>query len=146
MQFQEICWQSPLYLAAVTLRSLLLRQPLGLKFTAEELAEEENHWHFGMCHQDRLIACVVIVRLTGDHVKLRQMAVRPDHQRQGVGSRLIQHVEELLCQRGVHSVELHAREPVVPFYERLGYRAEGDPFLEVTIRHQKMVKSLSAKT
>ena len=39
-------------------------------------------------------------------------------------------------------VTLHARANVVGFYERLGYSAQGDPFLEVGIPHRHMRRAL----
>jgi len=37
---------------------------------------------------------------------------------------------------------LHAREAAIPFYLRLGYELEGEPFTEVGIPHRRMVKLL----
>ena len=37
---------------------------------------------------------------------------------------------------------LHAREAAVPFYERLGYLSEGEPFDEVGLPHRAMRKRL----
>jgi len=37
---------------------------------------------------------------------------------------------------------LSARDTAIPFYERLKYNVEGEPFEEVTIPHRLMAKNL----
>lgn len=44
--------------------------------------------------------------------------------------------------RGHERLMLHARESAVPFYLRLGYEIEGEPFTEVGLTHRLMSKSL----
>lgn len=142
MEFVEIPWQSELYRQEIELRDKLLRAPLGLSFSEEQLQAEADQWHFGMLDQQRLIACAVIVPLSEQHVKLRQMAVANAQQRSGIGTQLIAQIEATLAQRGIEQIELHAREIAVGFYERLGYAKQGDSFIEVSIPHWKMTKSI----
>ena len=71
------------------------------------------------------------------------MAVHENHQRKGLGSRLIQGIESVLRIRGFQQIQLHAREEAVPFYRRLGYQTVGDRFMEVGIGHWKMYRQLS---
>jgi predicted GNAT family N-acyltransferase len=73
------------------------------------------------------------------------MAVAERFQRQGHGRRIVEEVEAALVVRGFTHFAVHARKPVVPFYEKLGYRVVGQPFVEVTIPHLRMEK-LSAGT
>ena len=98
-----------------------------------------------------LVGCVVVVppgagRRGGSDAGLRQMAVAERFQRQGHGRRLIAEVESLLAARGFTRLVLHARKHVAPFYEKLGYRVVGEEFIEVTIPHVKMEKTLSSGT
>jgi ribosomal protein S18 acetylase RimI-like enzyme len=142
MEFVPIPWRSELYRQEVDLRDEILRRPLGLVFSEADLAVEEHEDHYGLVEAGQLIACVVIVTLSPTVAKLRQMAVAPARQRQGLGTTLIGHVERTLRDRGIEQVELHARETAAGFYEKLGYRAEGERFREVTIPHVKMAKAL----
>ena len=143
MEFVEIEWNSELYALEIELRKRLLRAPLGMSFSPEELAAESSELHFGLIHQGQLWACAVIVPSPTDQAKLRQMAVDEDHQRQGLGSTLIRHIETELRRRDFQRVELHAREEAVPFYERLGYHTLGDRFIEVNLGHWKMYRQLT---
>ena len=71
------------------------------------------------------------------------MVVDSAFQKRGIGSRLIHGIERELRGRGFIEVELNAREAAVPFYQRLGYEIEGDSFIEVSIPHFKMKRSLA---
>lgn len=143
MEFVEIEWNSDLYALEIELRERLLRAPLGMGFSTEELAAESAELHFGLIDQKQLKACAVIVPGPRDQAKLRQMAVHEDHQRQGLGSTLIRHIESELRCREFQRVELHAREEAVPFYGRLGYRTIGDRFIEVNLAHWRMYRQLT---
>lgn len=140
MKFAQIQWQSELYEAEIQLRYEMLSAPLGLTFTAQQLAAEEDELHFGVMQDDRLVACVVVVPKTEQLAKVRQMAVRPDKQRSGLGRFLIQNVEQHLQELGYKQIELNARVVAVGFYERLGYETVGEEFIEVSIPHFKMTK------
>ena len=141
MVFKEIVFGTAEYRLECGLRHAVLREPLGLSFTAEELATEENQLHFGLFEpEDNLIACVVAVRLSPTDARIRQMAVSPGHQRRGVGTRLMNELEEHLRSRGFRNLVLHARASAVEFYEKLGYAVIGDEFIDVTIAHVRMVK------
>jgi len=143
MEFIEIEWNSNLYHLEIELRDRLLRAPLGLAFSSEELEAESAELHFALVDDVQVRACAVIVPLSVREAKLRQMAVHENHQRQGLGSRLIREIEIALYRRGFKAIELNAREQAVPFYKRLGYQTAGDRFMEVGIGHWKMHRELA---
>lgn len=145
MEFVEIGWKSTLYDLEIELRDRLLRAPLGLAFSSEELEAESTELHFALVDQGQVRACAVIVPLSSDLAKLRQMAVHENYQRQGLGSRLIRQIESALQQRGFQVIELNAREEAVNFYQRLGYQTAGDRFIEVGIGHWKMHRQFNQK-
>jgi predicted GNAT family N-acyltransferase len=143
MEFIEIEWDSNRYREEIDLRYRLLRAPLGLTFTPEQLKAESGELHFGILEEESLIACAVVVPLSIRQTKLRQMVVDSAFQKRGIGSRLIHGIERELRGRGFIEVELNAREAAVPFYQRLGYEIEGDSFIEVSIPHFKMKRSIA---
>ena len=142
MQFTEIEWQSDLYDQEIQLRLELLRIPLRLTFSDQQLQEESSDLHFGMLDGGQVVACAVIVPLSHSAAKLRQMAVATTHQKQGIGTRLVKSIESTLRDRQFQEIELHARDVALGFYERLGYRKQGSQFIEVGIPHWRMTKSL----
>ena len=141
MVFREIVFGTAEYRLECGLRQAVLREPLGLSFTAEELANEDKQLHFGLFEpEDNLIACVVAVKLSPTDARIRQMAVSPSHQRRGLGTGLMNALEAHLRSRGFRTLVLHARTSAVRFYEKLGYAVTGDEFIDVTIAHVRMAK------
>ncbi|MCS6960074.1 MAG: GNAT family N-acetyltransferase [Pseudanabaenaceae cyanobacterium SKYGB_i_bin29] len=137
-----IAYASPDYYQALALRNLYLRQPLGLSFTAEEEQEDQIACHVVAKHNDRVIGCVLGVPKE-DWVKIRQMVVQSEYQRQGIGTKLLQTVEKIFNDRGKTAFFLHARHHSVEFYRKNGYQPIGALFYEVGILHRRMEKHLT---
>ena len=142
MLVEETVFGSETYGETLALRKRILRDPLGLEWTAAEEGWESRERHFAMKGDNGVVACVIIRSLGNGAVKLRQMVVEPEQQGRGIGRRLLGGVEKILIREEVDRIELNARDAAVGFYERLGFRKEGDEFMEVTIPHWKMVKTL----
>lgn len=132
---------SPEYWAAVELRRQVLRLPLGLDFTSEELEAEHVQIHMAMLDGLTPMACLSLVP-HGEEVKMRQVAVASEQQGKGLGRQLVTASETLAREKGFTKMVLHARETAVPFYKALGYAVLGEPFQEVGIPHRKMEKPL----
>jgi len=147
------------YRQTVAMRDEILRRPLGLTFSPEELAEEKDSFHLA-CRQDgklpargprglgppgKLAACLVLKPLSEQQIQMRQLAVDADFQGRGLGTQLVGYSEVFARQRGYRQIVMHARETAVGFYEKLGYRKEGGRFTEVTIPHYRMSKILGVR-
>jgi len=143
--FRPIAFGSSDYDQECFLRNQVLRQPIGLDLFAEDRSAERTQQHFGLFDSsDAIVACVIAVPLSPTKAKIRQMAVHPSQQRQGLGQHLMRKVEQQLLAGGVQQVELHARVEAVPFYRALGYAVVGEEFIEVGITHLAMEKRLGA--
>ena len=129
------------YGRAVQLRREVLRLPLGLDFTEEELAAEWDQHHLVALLTGDVVACLALTQLEAA-LKMRQVAVATDWQGLGFGRELIVESERFARDRGVEQMVLHARAHVVAFYEKLGYQVQGEEFVEVGIPHWFMHKSL----
>ena len=76
--------------------------------------------------KQRLVA-TVIVGYDGVRGWIYSLAVASDHRHQGIGRRLMAHVEQVLRMRGCPKVNLQVRGSntgVIHFYEKLGYDVE----------------------
>lgn len=134
---------SPLYVESVRLRHEVLRAPLNLHFTREQLEEEWDQWHLGLLDSlDRLLACLILVP-HGEEVKMRQVAVTPSLQGRGLGKRLVGCSESLAVAHEFRTMVLHARETAVPFYQAMDYISDSVRFEEVGIPHFRMKKALA---
>lgn len=126
----------------IALRTRVLRAPLGLEYTPEQLAAEADQMRLAASVDGKIAACIMLSRMDDTTVKFRQMAVDPHHQGTGLGMTLLHYAESVARNQFYKNVELHAREAAIGFYERAGYIVTGEPFTEVTIPHRKMVKHL----
>jgi ribosomal protein S18 acetylase RimI-like enzyme len=130
------------YKQMIDLRHQVLRKPLGLEFTKEELEREKNDMLIAAYEDDRMLGCCILTEVEPDKVRLRQMAVISGLQGKGIGRVLMQFAENLARDRGYKKLTMHARKAVIGFYEKLGYKVAGEEFEEVTIPHYVMEKSL----
>lgn len=140
IEIREIKYGTEEYELEVALRDKILRKPLGLKFSKEQLAKESKDTHFGAFANNKLFGCLVLTPHTETTVKMRQVAVDSDVQGTGIGRQLVAECEAKAKKMGFTEIILSARDTAVPFYLKLGYEIVGEPFVEVNIPHRKMRK------
>jgi predicted GNAT family N-acyltransferase len=133
---------SAAYRQMIKLRDDILRRPLGLHFTEEELEKEKHNLHIAAFEDDTMLGCCMLVEEDPQTVRLRQMAVINDLQGKGIGRALMQFAENLARDRGYKKITMHARKNATGFYEKMGYRKFGNEFEEITIAHYVMEKDL----
>lgn len=126
----------------VNLRNEILRKPLGLSFDQEELEKEKDDILMGAFEDDRLLGCCLMTRVDAGTVRLRQMAVPNNMQGKGIGRALMIFAENIARDLGYKKLCMHARKTAVGFYQKLGYTISSDEFVEVTIPHYTMEKTL----
>ena len=146
LRISTIAHRSQAYEQAVRLREVVLRRPLGLGFTQRELDDEAASHHIVAVEGDDdgvCVGCLVLVPIDAQVVRMRQVAVRPDRQRQGIGRALVGFAEQSARARGYREIVAHVRETAIPFYARLGYERRGSRFVEVTLPHFLMRKIIS---
>lgn len=141
-RIQFISYDSEYYRQSVNVRSEILRVPLGLKFTDEQLKAEKDEIHIGYIENGEVKACLALKPATTEVIKMRQVAVKKELQKTGIGTQLILFSENYAREKGYRVMECHARKVAVEFYKRLNYTIESDEFIEVTIPHYKMAKTL----
>lgn len=143
MKLYQIDFGTPEYDETVRLRYAVLREPLGLDFSVEDLEQEFVDFHLGLYdEQSNLIACLVLSPQNQIQIKMRQVAVQPAKQNSGAGSALVKYSEAWSARAGYSEMIMHARETAVSFYEKLGYKKSGKRFEEVSIPHWFMKKDL----
>jgi N-acetylglutamate synthase-like GNAT family acetyltransferase len=140
---KEIDHGSAEYEQTIALRQKILREPLGLQFSEEELLAEKGSFHLTCWSDGELVACVVLSPLEEKKVRMRQFAVSEDYQRQGIGRILANYLEAFARELGCREIVLHARESAAMFYQKLGYSKGEDHFIEVTLLHCTMWKRIA---
>lgn len=142
MALKQIDHGSKEYQQMINLRLEILRKPLGLSFTKEELEQEKEDILIGAFEEEKMLACCMLTKHDDKCVRLRQMAVQNNLQGKGIGASMMIFAETLARDKGFKRLTMHARKTALGFYEKLGYKVTGDEFTEVTIPHYTMEKRL----
>jgi len=103
---------------------------------------------------DRDPLCLHVLALDGAHAvatgrldvgydgKVGRVAVLASHRRSGVGTLVMAHLHDLAREAALRRVWCNAQLSAAPFYERLGYRVDSEPFDEAGIAHVRMTFDL----
>ena len=142
MELKLVQYGTPEYLQMVELRTELLRRPLGLSFSREQLDAEKNDLLIGAFEKDILLGCCVLTPHDTSTIQLRQMAVKQDAQSKGIGRIIITFAERISKEKGYNLLMMHARNVALDFYKKCGYEIKGEEFIEVTVPHHYMEKKL----
>lgn len=136
---------SPEYDEALALRYDILRKPLDMEYTVEELSKEYKDKHLAIYNEQAqlLATCVLSLSKEAENTAImRQVAVRENMQGKGVGAKLIEAFETQCRQLGIERIELAARQTAVPFYKKFDYENKGEGYVKIGIPHQDMFKNL----
>jgi predicted GNAT family N-acyltransferase len=115
-------------------------------FIDEQHVPEQLEWdedddkatHFLARIGNRNIACA---RLTADG-KIGRMAVLKQFRNQGIGRRLLQQLIAHARDMAYPKLYMHAQASATGFYEKAGFDATGEPFMEAGIPHREMSMQL----
>lgn len=143
LTFENIQHNSKEYWKSVELRTLVLRKPLGLSFTKEELQAENNQLHF-LCFVDGKVAgSFIFVKSNQNKLKMRQVCIDKDFQKKGIGSQMMLFAEKWAKENNYNQIYCNARNNALAFYQSLNYQIEGESFEEIGLKHSKLVKLLN---
>jgi len=142
MALKIIDYGSHEYQQMIQMRTDILRKPLGLTFNRDDLEKEKEEILIGAFEDEKMLGCCMLVREDAKSCRLRQMAVLNNLQGKGIGRALMNFAENIARDQGYRKLIMHARKTALGFYKKLGYNAKGEEFVEVTIPHYVMEKSL----
>jgi predicted GNAT family N-acyltransferase len=108
----------------------------------EEMDEHDaTALHLVAVEDGRVVATARVV-MEGDTAKVGRVAVAASARRRGIASRLIAACEREARARGGRRVTLAAQTGALSLYERAGYVAYGERFMDAGIEHLMMRKPL----
>jgi len=124
----------------------VLRRIRTVVFIEEQNVPQHEEWdefdetstHFLVTLDDEPVACGRLM----PSGKVGRMAVLREHRGKGLGLELLRFIERYARRQGFEQLYLHAQSYALPFYERGGYVAYGEHFLEADIDHRAMRLSL----
>lgn len=134
---------SDLYQEALALREAILRAPLGLTVSEDELRDDAMRQHFCAIEQGAVVGTISLRPLDETTLHLKQMAVARARRAARVGTQLLTHAEAWGTKAGFRLMIMHARAEAIGFYMKHGYAQEGIRFIEQTIPHIRLTKKLT---
>ncbi len=144
-QSELIEYGSPDYEACLVLREEVLRKPLGLSFDLPQIRQDDKSYSFLVLkpqNSQELIACCLLGKISDNTLRIRQVAVSENYQRQGFGKLLMKNAEEIAKNQNYKIVTLLAREAAFDFYQKLGYVFTGEEEVTLGILHHWMSKQI----
>lgn len=105
------------------LRWRILRAPWNQPKGSEQDELEGKAIHIIAVDEDeKIVGCGRAHFNTEDEAQIRYMAVETNWQGKGVGKLILDELEKRVVEKGAKKIILHARENVVKFYEKAGYK------------------------
>ncbi|MEH6472974.1 MAG: GNAT family N-acetyltransferase [Halopseudomonas sp.] len=105
-------------------------------------------------YDDRDVLCHHVLAFDGDIAvatgridtdqggKIGRVSVLDGERSHGIGEQVMQALHRIARRAGLNSVRLNAQVSALPFYQALGYQAEGAVFMEAGIPHQAMARAI----
>lgn len=85
------------------------------------------------------------IRFLDGFGKLERICIIEPFRKFGLGKIIINALEDIAKEKGVHKVKLHGQTQAEGFYKKLGYRTSSNVFMEAGIPHILMLKEFSTK-
>lgn len=115
----------------------VIESSVPAEYERDEL-DESGSTHF-LGYVDNIPMAVSRIVVRGSEVQIGRVCVLPVYRGKGYGKRLMQEVIDYIQgMDGIDMLFLHAMETVIKFYEDLGFKIEGDRFMEAGIAHFAM--------
>ena len=121
----------------------VLRKPLKMShIPLKDNLEEASIHLMGVTSEGKILACGRLHLNTSEEAQIRYMGVSEDLRRSGIGSKMIEKLEEEAVNQGANQIMLNARENAVAFYKSLGYFEVGPYESDIQIPHTRMEKKI----
>ncbi|GKU81832.1 GNAT family N-acetyltransferase [Niallia sp. NCCP-28] len=79
-------------------------------------------------------------RLIDHYGKVERICILKENRKGGAGKKLMDAIEAYALSCRVPALKLNAQTQAIPFYEKLGYKAVSEEFLDAGIPHKTMTK------
>ena len=122
----------------------ILRKPLNIPHVPLKDDLEESSYHFmAITSSNEIVACGRLHTNNDEEAQIRYMGVSESIRRRGVGTLILDRLENQAKVLGANSISLNARNVALNFYKSLGYKAVGPYQSDTNIPHTKMEKFLT---
>jgi ElaA protein len=138
INIKQIEFTHPEFESCFQIRRTVFVEEQNVPLEEERDAHDEIAKHFLASADGVAVGTArVILKDDGATAKISRVAVSKSARKLGVGAALMRHIENAVSAR---QFILDAQIQALPFYQKLGYAAFGDEFLEAGIPHRHMRK------
>ena len=104
---------------------------------------EDKCVHFLAKYENKYIATARIRPLNKKEVKFERIAVLKSHRKKGIGLALVKHMIKYCKRNKFKKISLGAQFHSLKFYKKAGFETVGIIFLDVNIKHKKMIMKIA---
>ena len=101
----------------------ILRKPLGKSIESLKDEYEDSSYHLIGVIDNKILACGRLHFNSDNEAQIRYMAIDENFQRKGIGVKIIELLEAEAKKKQINKIILNARNYVVEFYAKSGYKA-----------------------
>jgi len=131
---------------ALRIRYRVFVEEQGVPPELEEDADDAVARHYLLRVGDAVAGTARLLLRSEGLGKIGRVAVLPEYRGTGRGEGLMRQLIADATVLGCRQLVLDAQVSVVRFYERLGFTAEGEEFLDAGIRHRRMRRTLGERS
>lgn len=142
LSFEIIEFLSPDYYATLQLREDVMRKPLGILLSAEDIKDDCMRTHIGGYYNDKLVCTCSFKIIHKKIAHIYSICVKQELQNRGVGQQLINFTEKYVKLRGVARLYVEGRKSAKKFYQKCGFSPCGSEYIDMNILHQDMRKNI----
>ena len=100
----------------------ILRTPIGKSIESIKDEHEDSSYHLIGLSNNEIIACGRLHLNNANEAQIRYMAIDEHFQGKGIGKKIIKLLEAEAKKQNINRVVLNARDHVVEFYKKSGYK------------------------
>ncbi|MDQ0205611.1 GNAT family N-acetyltransferase [Alkalicoccobacillus murimartini] len=126
---------------AFSVRTQVFVEEQKVSIELERDHEDEHAIHFVLYHNQKPTGAARI-RLLDTYAKIERVCTLRNSRGTGAGSALMKAIEVEISKQGFQLAKLNAQTQAAGFYERLGYTACSNEFMDAGMPHITMEKSI----
>jgi len=141
---EKVDFTSDEYLESLKLREEILRKPIGLKISKEQLDNEKNnnHYHF-IAKQSKKVISALTMKINPNSIQTCQIATDENYRGNGIGEKLLYFGEEyILSFIKKKEFVVFSRLTSLSFYKNCSYEFKNDRIYIINgIEHRLLKKT-----
>ena len=129
--------------AIQAIRIAVFQEEQGVDAALEFDGKDAISEHLIAYLNDEVVGTARIRYLDDKTAKIERLAVLSTARGQGIGKKIMENALEVIANKNIPEVVIHAQEYVKDLYKKLDFVEEGEIFEEASISHVKMRKKFS---